>query len=225
MKTIVISLGGSVIIPDEVDTAFLQKFKNVVMKFRKNYKIILVTGGGSIARTYIRALNKKNAKIQSLMGISITRLNAKFLYNLFNLKFYTLPHTLKEVKSLVKRNHIVICGALRYEPEQTSDGTAAEIARYLKADFFINITNVDGLYTKDPKLKGARLIKKINTERVYKITKKIKFHAGQHFVLDANAAKIIIEEKIPTYIIGRNLNNLERILSGKNFRGTLLFPS
>jgi len=225
MKTIVISLGGSVIIPDEVDTAFLQKFKNVVMKFRKNYKIILVTGGGSIARTYIRALNKKNAKIQSLMGISITRLNAKFLYNLFNLKFYTLPHTLKEVKSLVKRNPIVICGALRYEPEQTSDGTAAEIARYLKADFFINITNVDGLYTKDPKLNGARLIKKISTERFYKITKKIKFHAGQHFVLDANAAKIIIEEKIPTYIIGRNLNNLERILSGKNFRGTLLFPS
>ncbi len=73
-------------------------------------------------------------------------------------------------------------------------------------------------------MKGARLIKKINTERFYKITKKIRFHAGQHFVLDANAAKIILEEKIPTYIIGRNLNNLERILSGKNFSGTLIFP-
>jgi|SRR3989344_5404404 len=223
MKKVVISLGGSVMLPPgKVDTAFLKKFKEHILPFTKTHIIILVTGGGNIARIYIEALRDKPTALQSMMGISITRLNAKFLYNFFNLPFPKLPHTLKDVENLTKKHALVICGALRYEPNQTSDGTAAEIARYLKADCFINLTNVDGLYTKDPRLKGAKLIPEMSTQDFYNLAKKMTFHAGQHFVLDTNAAKIINDKKIPTYIVGPDLDQLANILKGKKFKGTLL---
>jgi len=223
MKKLVISLGGSVLVPDEVNTAFLEKFKKFILKMSRNNKIVVVTGGGHTARVYIQALSKNGTKTQSFMGIAFTRLHAKFLYNFFKLPFYKIPKTLKEVHNLLKRNNLVFCGALRYEPNQTSDGTAAEIARYMKADMFINITNVKGLYNKDPCLKNAKLIKRIRFDDFYKKAKKIKFKAGQHFVLDFSAAKIIKEERIKTYIVSSNLKNIENLLKGKSFIGTLVY--
>ena len=119
------------------------------------------------------------------------------------------------------KNKIVFCGALRYEPNQTTDGTAAEIARYLKTDMLINVTNIDGLYNKNPKTnKNARFISKISFDDFYKMVSKIKFKAGQHFVLDFAAAKIIRKNNIKTVIVGRK--NLEKVLKGKTFRGTVI---
>jgi len=65
---IVISLGGSVIIPDKVDLDYLNKFKKTILKLKKKHKIIIVTGGGSIARTYIDAL-KKDKKYENISGL------------------------------------------------------------------------------------------------------------------------------------------------------------
>ena len=77
---IVISLGGSLIIPDEIDYNFLKQFKKTIYKLNK-HKFIIVTGGGKIAREYINALRKEglNDKIQSLIGIKTTKLNAMLL--------------------------------------------------------------------------------------------------------------------------------------------------
>ena len=44
---IVISLGGSVIVPDKIDVNFLEKFKKIINKIKKGNKIVIVTGGGS----------------------------------------------------------------------------------------------------------------------------------------------------------------------------------
>jgi uridylate kinase len=49
---------------------------------------------------------------------------------------------------------------------------------------------------------------------------KIKYHPGQHFVLDQKAAKLIKKEKIKTYILGKNLRNLDSLLNSKKFVGT-----
>jgi uridylate kinase len=224
MKKIVLSLGGSVIVPEDFDIKFLKKFKKVIQKLSKNNKVAIVTGGGSIARKYIEALKSEGIRdhILSLSGIAVTRLNARFLTYFFGKECNKgIPHYLKDVKNLLRRHNIVVCGALRYEPEQTSDGTAAEIARYIDADVFVNITNVGGLYTKDPrKYKNAKLVRQISFDEFYKKAKKIGFKPGQHFVLDLNAAKIIREEKIKTFIIGRNLGNLLRCVNGKRFKGT-----
>ncbi|MEK6817591.1 MAG: UMP kinase, partial [Nanoarchaeota archaeon] len=80
-KVIVLSLGGSQIIPDDVNVKYLDEFKKILLKNKKNYKFIVVCGGGSLARKYIKAIefSKQNEKFQSLAGISATRTNARFM--------------------------------------------------------------------------------------------------------------------------------------------------
>ena len=134
---------------------------------------------------------------------------------------HTLAKSLKDVKNLLVKNKIVVVGALRYKPNTTSDGTAADIAKMLKTDF-INITKVKGLYNKNPELKDSKLIRKISFDGLSNIIKKIKYKPGMNFVLDPLAAKTVIKYKIITYIIAPDLKNLKKLLEGKKFVGTVI---
>ena len=222
-KVWVISLGGSRIVPDNVDDEFLLKFKKLIDSHNAQ-KFVIVTGGGSTARKYISALRKlgESTKTQSMEGIAITRLHAKFMSILFGRNASNeLPLNIEKIERLLRKNRVVFCGALRYEKKNTSDGTAAKIARHLKCPF-INLTNVKGLYTSDPrKNKNAKFIKEIKWGDFAKFVNKIKYKAGQHFVLDQNAARIIERDKITTYIVG-SLTAIDNILRKKKFVGTLI---
>ncbi len=221
----VISLGGSLIIPGEVDIKFLKEFKKTILKNTKNWKFIIVCGGGSIARKYISALDKAGIgeKLQSLSGISATRMNARFMSYLFaSNPSQGIPHNLKALEKSIKSRRIVFCGALRYKPKQTSDSTSAEIASHFKAPF-INLTNVDGLYDKNPlNSKNAKFIPEISWKEFHKIANNHGFKPGQHFVLDQTASKIIMKNKITTYILGKNLNHLDNLLNKRKFKGTVI---
>ncbi len=223
MKTIVISLGGSLIIPDSVDYIFLDKLKKTLRRYYNTYRFVIVCGGGSIARKYINALKKegKPNRLLSLAGIRATRANALFLMQFFGKEANdTLPINMREVKNNLKKNSLVICGALRFSKNSTSDTTAAKLAKYLKTEF-VNLTNVDGLYSSDPKRnKNARFIPFIDWKKFQDRALKSKYSPGQHFVLDQQAAVLIRKYRIPTFIIGRNLKNLEKIFNGQEFIGT-----
>tara|TARA_Y100000310_G_scaffold342598_1_gene446480 strand:+ start:845 stop:1531 length:687 start_codon:yes stop_codon:yes gene_type:complete len=224
-KTIVISLGGSLIIPNKINYSFLKQFKKTLESRYKTHKFVIVTGGGSLARQYISTLKKqkKSKRSLSLAGIRATRQNARFLMQFFGKQANdTLPLNMKQVKANLRNNSIVICGALRYAENETSDGTAAKLSNLLKTDF-INMTNVKGLYSSNPKTnKKAKFISKISWQDFETQAKKIKYKAGQHFVLDQSASTIIKKHKIKTYIIGPNLKNLSRILKNKKFTGTII---
>ena len=225
-KIVVISLGGSLIIPDKINTNYLKRFKEVILKATLKYKFIIVAGGGNIAREYIYSLKSLNMDInfQSFAGISATRMNARFVSYLFGFdQNYGIPRTLQTVDKYLKHRDIVFCGALDYKPNQTSDSTSAEIATHFNTEF-INLTNVDGLFDKDPsKYKKAKLIKNISWEDFLRKVNLMTFSPGQHFVLDQTAAKIIQKNKIKTYIIGKDLVQLSNLLKDKPFRGTTIF--
>lgn len=225
-RVVVLSLGGSLIIPEEVDISFLQKFKKIILRNTKKCKFIIVCGGGSIARKYITALKKAglNEELQSFSGISATRMNARFMSYLFGINpELGIPHTKETLEKYVKKQDVIFCGALEYKPKQTSDSTAAEIATHFKTDF-INLTNVSGLYTKNPlEHKDAKLILRISWKEFCSMANKDKYKPGQHFVLDGTAANIIMKEKIKTYIIGKDLKQLEAVLRNKDFKGTLIY--
>src|SRR4030042_5496478 len=184
----VISLGGSLIIPDKINTDFLEKFKEILLENSKEYKFIVVCGGGKTARNYINGFPndpriKKKQFFQVFLGIASTRLNARFMTYFFNEDANKgIPHNMEEVKKLLRKNSVVFCGALRYVKNETSDGTAAKLARFFNTKF-INLTDVKGLYTKNPKkFRSAKFIPEISYKDFYKITKKIEYKPGQHFV-------------------------------------------
>lgn len=224
-KVIVLSLGGSLIIPDEVDAKFLKDFRKIIMKHTKKYKFIIVCGGGSIARRYINALRETgmNEIFQSFAGISATRMNARFMSFFFGQNQERgIPHTMSELSHYVKKFDVVFCGALEYKPHQTSDSTSSQIARHFKTDF-INLTNVPGLYDKNPKKhKDAKFISEISWKGLHALANQSKFKPGQHFVIDQTASRIIMQNRITTYILGKNLNNLDNLLNGRKFTGTVV---
>ncbi len=221
MKLAVISLGGSIIVPEKVDVSFLKKFKQLVLKL-KEYHFVICTGGGAIARDYISALEKErlNEYTQDLLGIEVTRLNAKLVASFIQDCNQEIPATLEGVKEMLTRHRIVVCGGL--SPGRTSDGTTASIADYLDAKELINITNVSGLYDKDPrKNKNAKLIKHVSHYEFAKIIAKVKQKPGMHFVLDDIAAEICRNAEIKVVIL-KGVENLEKYLKQRTFTGTVI---
>ncbi|MAG02971.1 UMP kinase [Candidatus Pacearchaeota archaeon] len=225
-KVIVVSLGGSLIIPDKIDVEFLESFKKVILKNVGKYKFVIVCGGGKTARNYINGLeNQKISRkryLQSFLGISATKLNARFMTYFFGKNSNKkIPKDMKGVKESLEKNNVVFCGALRYAGDQTSDSTSAKLARFLHSDF-INMTNVDGLYDKNPrKFRSAKFIAEINHKDFLKMARKIEFHPGQHFVLDQTAAKIIKKYKIRTFILG-SVKELNNLLNEGHFVGSII---
>ena len=224
-RIIVLSLGGSLIVPEKIEPKWLDNFKKIILKNTRKWKFVIFCGGGFIARDYISILSfeHKSMKEQSLAGIMVTRMNAKIMMQFFgDSSNKNLPTNMEEIKNMLEKDKIVFCGALRYAPNQTSDSTASKLASYLKTDF-VNLTNIDGLYTDNPKKnKKAKFIPQISWKEFETMANKLKYHPGQHFVLDQKASKIINKKKIKTYIIGQEIKNLDNLLNGKYFRGTTI---
>lgn len=222
-KAVVMSLGGSLIIPDEIDLEFLRKFREVIKKNAKDYKFIIVCGGGSVARKYINALREegKSDYLQSLAGISVTRLNARFMAYFFGKDpEWGIPHDMKHVSNVLRKEDVVFCGALRYAPNQTSDATACRLAAFLKSDF-INLTNVKGLYDKNPKkYKDAKFIPSATREQLAKIVHQVEQKPGMHAPVDYTAMKIIMQNKLRVFILGKDTRQLDNLLKGKAFIGS-----
>jgi len=224
-KIVVLSLGGSLIVPDQIDVSLLKKFRSVLNKHSKSYKFVVVCGGGSIARKYISALNEDEKKeyFQSLMGISVTRLNARFLAYFFGKDpEFGIPHDIRHVKNLLKKNEVVFCGGLRYAPDQTSDTNAVKLAHEFKTSF-VNLTNVQGLYDKNPsKFKDAKFLPKTTIAEFNRIVMSIPSKPGMHAPVDHSAMKLIKKNNIRTVIIGKDMDQFDRYLSGKEFTGTII---
>ena len=58
MNLTVLSVGGSIIAPDKVDSTFLKAFREAIVEYLeedKDAKLILVCGGGAPARVYQEA--------------------------------------------------------------------------------------------------------------------------------------------------------------------------
>jgi len=224
---IVISLGGSIIIPDKINIKILTEFRKIILKNTRKYKFVIVCGGGATARNYIKGLEnekiKKREFFQCLLGVSSTRLNARFMTYFFGRDANQgMPHDMKDIENLLRLHDIVFCGGLRYGKYETSDSTAAKLARHFNT-YFINLTDIAGLYDKNPKkYRNAVFISEITHKNFYKITKKIKYKPGQHFVLDQKAAKIIKKYNITTYLLGQEMKNLDNLLNGRHFVGTVI---
>ncbi len=223
-KTFVISLGGSLIVPDNVNSAFLKKFGDfIISQTKKGNKFIIVTGGGAPARKYQAALKNSgqpSADDLDWMGIYATRLNAQLLK--LALKEHAHPDILTNFdKKLVFKEKILLAGG--HKPGRSSDGAMVKIAQTYGAKTVINLSNIDYLYTKDPrKFKTAKKIEQTSWKDFFKIIG-AKWSPGANVPFDPTAAKIAEKNGIKVVIAnGKNLKNLQNILENKKFKGTVI---
>ena len=120
-----------------------------------------------------------------------------------------------EVKNAVDSGLIVVTGGLH--PGQSTNGTAALIAEKIKAEEFLNATDVDGIYDSDPnKNKKAKKFARIDIKDLRNLLVREDSMAGGYDLMDIVALKVIERSKIQTRIIDAEIKTIEKALNGKH---------
>jgi uridylate kinase len=223
---IVISIGGSLLYPkDSIDVEYAKKFANFAKELSKKHQLVLVVGGGKLARKYIEMARKFGASevFCDLLGIEATRMNARLLSVIIGEKAnMEPPKDFVDALKALDFGKIVVMGGT--DPGHSTDAVAAIIAEYINANLLINATNVDGVYDKNPNAhKDARLYKKISVKKLIDILKDYSINAGKYELMDIVAAKVIQRSKIKCiFLNGKKLRNLKNAIEGKRFIGTVI---
>ena len=174
-EKVVISIGGSVMVPGEDDLDYIKELSQLLIKLGAQFKLYVVVGGGKIARYYIRIARELDVEEDELdrLGIAVTRLNATLLIKALGEEAYRFPvTTTDEAAYAAKFGNIVVMGGTA--PGQTTDAVAAELASSIKAVRLINATSVDGVYTADPNVDPeAKKIPKMEYTQLWGMVKRI----------------------------------------------------
>ncbi|MEK6870910.1 MAG: UMP kinase, partial [Thermoproteota archaeon] len=223
-KRIVIKLSGRIFSMD--NAKMLKDYASFLVKISKICQPIIIAGGGNIARHYITHARSSGADESTLdeLGIEISRLNAKLLiYALKNKAYSHPPTTLQEVRHAVDDGLIVVTGGLH--PGQSTNGTAALIAEKINAEQFLNATDVDGVYDKDPnKFKNAKKFKRIELKNLKNMLVHEDSIAGGYDLMDIVALKIIERSKIKTRILKADIKTLEKAIKGMDVGTEIVLP-
>lgn len=225
-ETIVISLGGSLIVPEEVDTDFLKSFRDMIARFvDEGKRFMIVTGGGRTCRKYQNAAKEVTETTKEdldWIGIYALRLNGKLLQTvckeLAHGEVVNRPEELDGVEA-----RVIIGGA--HAPGSSSDLDAVDFARKLHAVKIINLSNIDFAYDKDPKqYADAKPIESISWGEYRKLIP-TEWDPGLHSPFDPIASVRAEALGIEVAILnGKNIENLEKYLRGETFTGSVIHP-
>ncbi|MFH0853521.1 MAG: UMP kinase [bacterium] len=223
-KLFVISLGGSLIAPDEIDVKYLKNFKKVILAWvRRGYRFCIITGGGKTNKRYNMAAREitKIAPVDlDWIGIAATKLHAHLLRSIFGK--WAHPVLYDNPEKPPKFVKPILFGG-GYQPGHSSDVDAVLIAKALGIKTVINLSDIDHVYDKDPdRFPEAKPIKQINWSDYFKIIPK-KWKPRLNSPFDPKASRLAKNNNISVYIIkGQRLSELKKALSGRAFRGTVI---
>jgi uridylate kinase len=225
---VVLSLGGSVLLTGSDDLEFLRALADVLRRVGRELPLVVTTGGGRTARTYIqlgRDLGLTEVELDEI-GIEVTRLHARLLAARIGPPCPARPPaTVADAVHELRHASPVVLGGT--EPGHTTDGVAALVAARVRAARLVNATDVDGIYERDPrKYPDARRIARLSWERFHAmVLAGTTTDAGQNFLFDRLGAATLSRAKVPLWVVnGRDLANLETALRGRSFRGSRVEP-
>ncbi len=223
-KLSVISLGGSLIFPGKINTAFLKNFRRLILeRIKKGERFIIITGGGQLCREYNSALEtvgRPSPADLDWMGINVTWTNAKLIQLMFGKNAHPEVATNPEQPIAFKRPILVGGG---WKPGRSSDGATVKYAQTYGAQSVINLSNIDFVYEQDPKkFPGAKKIESISWKNFRKIVGN-KWDPGANLPFDPTAAKFAEAHRLKVIITrGTDIKNLRSLLAGRPAKGTTI---
>lgn len=220
-KILVIKLSGSVF-NFKTTSKSLKEYAQVLLDIQTKVQPVVVSGGGIIARHYVNLARSLGSDESSLdeMGIEISRLNAMLLSAALGDSAYpVIPSNLEEISIACQSGKIIISGGLH--PGQSTNATAALICEKIKADRFLNATDVDGIYDSDPKKNTkAKMFKEITIKKCLDLLNNESTQAGNYELMDIVAMKVIERSKIPTYVIKSDPKIIRNLIMKNRQTGT-----
>jgi len=246
-RPVVLNLGGSILMPEEPDVEFLVAAASCLAELTEKLgRLFVVVGGGRTARRYINLIREAGrlgqtgaeegcralteAQLDDL-GIDATRLNARLLLGAMQTRGaivpWEVPEDLHRAATLGDHYDCVVMGGT--VPGHTTDAVSAGLAKQVGAGRLVIATNVDGVYTADPrKDPKAELVEQLDFARLIDIVGEPTGEAGVAAVVDPTAARVAAQlasdsESFQLAVVdGRKLDNLKAACLGDYFKGSLV---
>ncbi len=224
-ETIVMSVGGSLIVPNQIDTTFLANLKTFIDEQTTSHgrRFIIIAGGGRTARNYqeaAAAVSDLAAEDLDWMGIHATRLNGHLLRTIFRHTAHRVMITNPdEILDVPKAEKVVI--AAGYRPGSSTDLRAVQIAEKIGATKVINLSNIDYVYTADPRTEPSATKIETISWTDFRALIPADWDPGLSSPFDPIAAKVAERDNIEVAIInGTRLDEVVKYLEGESFVGT-----
>ena len=222
---IVFSIGGSILVPGQIDKDYFQKISKFLRDLAVTNKVAVVAGGGRLARSYIEFARDFNASeaFCDLVGISASQMNAQVLAIAIGDKAtIEPPKSFLDARRELDSDKIVVMGGTH--PGHSTDAVAALFSEYIDADLLINASNTVGIYDKDPReFADAKLFDEVPASGLVELVSNKSMKAGGYELIDLIAAKIIERSGIRViFLDGREIDNLRNAVSGRKFQGTII---
>lgn len=223
-KKIVVKIGGSLLFKKdkEINRTKIQEFCQIFKQTEYSGNNVIVCGGGRIARTYIDAVRyfQGNEALCDIFGIKISQINAELLISSFQDYAYPLvPKSMEELSSALLFGKIIIMGGL--QPGQSTTSVALEVAEFINAEELVILTDVEGIYDKDPKrFNNAKFLKSLSYSELQEIIVKSsgdkQAAAGEYRIFDAVSLQILKRSKIKIRIMsGKDLKEFKKYWKGE----------
>jgi uridylate kinase len=223
-ERVVVSVGGSLIVPDGIDTDFLLRFKTLVLeKVKRGFTFTVIAGGGRTARHYQDAANvvtPLSRQDTDWIGIHSTRLNAQLLRNIF--VGYAHSQVIRNPTIDIEADEPIIITA-GWQPGCSTDYVAVLMAKNLGAQRLVNLSNIDYVYDKDPKkFPDAQQVEKATWKKFRSLIPD-HWDPGLSSPFDPVAAKEAESLGLEVAIInGTHLDRFSDYLDDKPFVGTII---
>jgi aspartokinase-like uncharacterized kinase len=221
MNAIVIKVGGSLAL-------FPEKLRNLsskISEISKEYKLIVVPGGGEFADV-VRSIDKKfrlscNASHRMAIlgmdqyGMLLSDLmpNSVIVSNLEEIEFFLGSNKLP---IFLPSNFLFREDPLENSWAITSDSIAVYIASRLQVTKVLLVTDVDGIYNDDPKtVSDAKLIKDLTAIQLLTMNKRTS--------VDEALPKLLLKTPIDCYVVnGLFPERIKLVLKGQDSICTLI---
>jgi uridylate kinase len=228
-NTTVISVGGSLIVPDAIDTTFLTNLKNLITEHTASgdVRFIIIAGGGRTARRYqdaAAAVSTLTRDDLDWMGIHATRLNGHLLRTVFrDIAYRVMITNPDDIHDVPAHEKLII--AAGYRPGASTDLRAVQIAERVGAQAVVNLTNTSHVYTANPKTDPtATPVETITWPEFMKLIP-AEWDPGLSSPFDPVAARAAAALGLTVaHIDGTRLSELNHFLNGESFTGTTIHP-
>jgi len=222
-ETVVLSLGGSLVNPGQIDLDFLEEFRGTLTGLLDRKRFVVVVGGGSVCRAYNKAADVlahgTAAEQKDWMGIYATMVNAQLVKIMFGARAAGVFQDPMK-KPAVSKPVTVASG---WKPGFSTDCDAVLWAKTMNARTVVNMTDVDYIYTADPDFdKTAKPVKALSWDGYKKLIGG-EWKPGMNVPFDPVASREAQRLGLKVMIVnGRETGNLKRLLEGNEFVGTTI---
>lgn len=224
MDTVVVKVGGSLaLFPDKLRSLCIK-----LVELSRCYSLVVVPGGGEFA-DIVRNLDMRlHLSRKATHRMAILAMDQYGLL-LVDLMPDSIPvDNLENVQGVLDSGRLSVflpAAALSFEDELesswdvTSDSIAIYIAEKLHAPKVILVTDVDGIYTCDPKkFSDAKLISQLSASRLLEM--------DQRTSVDKFLPKLLLQLKIDCFVVnGLHPQRVEAIIKEKETVSTLITRS